>query len=74
MVANPINIIGIVVERSLRVMLEMIVISGPGQFFGRGYIIRHIAAPMAVLKVGSVAVALDLHGVVIRPRAAVAHR
>jgi hypothetical protein len=50
MVANPINIIGIVVERSLRVMLEMIVISGLGQFFRRGYIIRHIAAPMAVLK------------------------
>jgi hypothetical protein len=41
-VADTVNIIGIVIQRSVRVMFEVVVISGLGQFAGRWDVIRHI--------------------------------
>jgi len=41
-VAHPISIIRVVIERPVRIMFEVVIISGLRQLAGRWYVVRHI--------------------------------
>src|SRR6516225_6251950 len=56
--ADPINIIGVVIQRTVRVMFKVVVISGVRQLFWRWYVIRHIVSPSRAPKALDTAVKL----------------
>jgi hypothetical protein len=44
-VTDTINIVGIIIQRPVWVMLEVVIISGLGQLAWRWYVVRHIVVP-----------------------------